>query len=175
MKYYLLQTPDFFTDGIEIIDFHKAVDYGAFYKDAMHRIPSGRIFQIRHGEYAAYPHILLEPLPLFSESARETIQLYMGKLFHVHFILMDEETRDYNHYYCPSLRRISGKTEPVPRLGKAGGIRVYLDGKMPEDLSLLYLKTEGGIQVLLGLDLAESLMRKGLNDINLVPAEIKEG
>lgn len=175
MKYYLLQTPEFFTDSIDIIDFHRAVDYRAFYDDAMYRMPSDHIYQIRHREHVVYPDILLQPLPLFSESARDTIQLFMGKLFYVHFILMDEVTRDYHHYYCPFLRRLNGKTESVSRPGKTCSIRILTDEKMPENLSLLYMKTNDKIQVLIGLDLAESLMRKGLSDIDLLPVEIKEG
>lgn len=173
MRYYLLQTPDFFTDEIDIIDFHKKVGFNSFYNDKLYNLPSRCILYINHKEYAFYSDIVLEPIPLFSEKAWDAVQLFMGNVFHAHFILMDKETRIHKNYYCPSFRRIKGKTEFFK--DKPGKVNVYLMEPMPRDLPFVYLKDGDRIQILAALDILESLMRRGLCNIKLLTAIISEG
>ena len=53
-------------------------------------------------------------------------------------------------------------------------IKIHLEEKFPEDLSVWYLDDGEEIQVLMGLDLLECLMRKDLCDIRLLPVQIVE-
>lgn len=168
MKYYLLQKPEYFTGMIDILDFHKYVDYRAVIEDRAYCLPAHYMLLARRREYAQPPDILLEPLPLFGEKAWEAVRCFMAEPLAIHFILMDEKTRESIHYYYPSFRRINGRVE-VQERGK--GAALFLEGGIPEDIPVVYVQEEGKIWTLAALDLLESLMRNGLCDIKLVPAE----
>lgn len=172
MRYYLLQTPEFFTDGIDIIDFHKKVGFRSFYDDRLYELPSRSILYTVHKEYGFYPDIVLDPMPLFSSNAWAAIQAFMGKIYHVHFILMDKETRIHKNYYCPCFGRINGRTEFFN--GKPGAVTIYLKEPLPKDIQAVYLREGDRISVIAALDLLESLMRRGLCDMKLIPATIVE-
>ncbi len=174
MRYYLLKTSDVFNGEIEILHFHEQLDYRLFSGDRMHEMPSKVVLQIRHKERMEYPPILLEPLPLFNKMVWTSIQSFMKKPLHTHFILLDEKTKDSYHYFCPVLRRVRGRLNHPVKQGDIKEIKIHLEEKFPEDLSVWYLDDGEEIQVLMGLDLLECLMRKDLCDIRLLPVQIVE-
>ena len=174
MRYYLLKKTDFFTGEMEIIDFHQQLDYRLFSADRMYQMPTRLTFRIKHREYAEYPQILLDPLPLFNKTVWRTMQSFIKKPLHTHFIFLDEKTRDTYHYYCPLLHRVRGKQEFYGEQGEVSKVRIYPKDTFPDGLPVLYLDDGSCIQVLMGLDILESLMRKDLCDIRLVPVQIME-
>lgn len=175
MRYYLLQKPDWFTGGIDIIRLHQRLDYRWFSQEQMHRLPSMTTLWIRHKEETEYSAILLEPLPLLNDTAWSVLQLFMKKPPHMHLILRDEKTRDIFHYFCPDLRRIKGRVDLSGKTGDREEARCYLEDALPEGLPIMYLKDGDRIQVVMGVDMLESLMRRGLCDIKLIPIVIMEG
>lgn len=174
MRYYLLKTPDIFNGDIEILRFHQQLDYRLFSSNRMYQMPSKIVLQIRHRERTEYPAILLEPLPLFNKMAWTTIQSFMKKPLHTHFIFLDEKTKDSYQYFCPAFRRARGKLESSLIQEAANGIKIYLEESLPEDLPVWYLDNGEEIQVFMALDILESLMRKDLCDIQLLPVQIME-
>ena len=58
--------------------------------------------------------------------------------------------------------------------GKNRGI-VHLTGTWPEDIPAVYVQTGEKLQVLVRLTLLESLMRRGLDGVEVLPVRIQEG
>lgn len=52
---------------------------------------------------------------------------------------------------------------------------MYLTGTWPEDIPAVYVQTGEKLQVLVRLALLESLMRRGLDGVEVLPVRIQEG
>ena len=52
---------------------------------------------------------------------------------------------------------------------------MYLPGMWPEDIPAVYVQTGEKLQVLVRLTLLESLMRRGLDGVEVLPVRIQEG
>lgn len=52
---------------------------------------------------------------------------------------------------------------------------MYLTGMWPEDIPAVYVQTGEKLQVLVRLTLLESLMRRGLDGVEVLPVRIQEG
>ena len=174
MRYYLLDKPELFDGEVEIINFYQQLDYRVFSSDRMYQMPSRITFQIRHKERIEYPPVLLEPLPLFNKMAWNTIQSFMKKPLHTHFIFIDEKTKDIHHYFCPSFRRVKCRQVFGVRQDGMKEVKIYSEEAFPDGLPVLYLDDGNKILVLMRLDILESLMRKDLCDIRLLPVRIME-
>lgn len=175
MKYYLLKKPDTFNGEMDVVNFHRKVDYRQFTKDQMYRMPSRITCRIRHRERREYPLILLEPLPLFHETAWKTLQVFMKKPLHTEFLFQEEVTGEIYHYVCPAFHRIRGKVTFLGRRGEKEEAGLQPEEAFPEGLPALYVENGDKIYVLMSLDILESLMRKDLCDIRLLPVQIMEG
>ncbi len=175
MKYYLLRKPEFFNGELDIINFHRQVNYRQFADDRMYQMPSRITLRIRHRERLEYPQILLEPLPLFHETAWKTIQDFMKEPLHTKFLFQDEKTGEIYRYFCPAFRRVRGKAAFAGGRGEAMTVEVCPEESFPGGLPALYLADADKIYVLMGLDILESFMRKDLCDIRFLPVQIMEG
>ncbi|MBQ9989542.1 MAG: hypothetical protein IJP31_01155 [Lachnospiraceae bacterium] len=166
MKFYLLEKPEWFTGEMNILNIHGSLNMQDFIQDRMYCMPSRLLMQIRHREYAEYPGILLDPLPLFEKKMWECILRFMDRPIHTHLLLMDQKAGNNREYYCPDFRRVKGSVKITE--GKA---YLLLEEKRPKHVPAFYLQKEQRIWVMIRLDLLESFMRAGLCDLRLIPIE----
>lgn len=173
MRVYLVEKPDWFTGQMEIPKFYQSVNIQDFLEDRMYGLPQRLFMEITHKEFAEYPGLLLEPIPLFEENLWKTILQCMPKPLDTQFIFMEENTRRSISYHCPAFQRIKGSVRINGRRGERQAVHLLLEKKLPKDVPAFYLQEEGRVRVLLQLDLVESFMRVGLNDVRLLPV-VKE-
>ena len=116
--------------------------------------------------------ILLSPFPLFRAEAKKSLDLFLWDCEYREFIFLDQKKSKRVLYYLPFFPRISGAAGSKNKMGE---LAVTLFDEWTEDIPIIYLKEERRMRVILRLDLLESLMRKGLCGVELIPVQIQRG
>lgn len=169
MRYYLLQS----LEGIRVPDiknFNQAVNYRAFEENDVKRMPDRNVCLL--GRTCDLGLILLSPFPLFRAEAKKSLDLFLWDCEYREFIFLDQKKSKRVVYYLPFFPRIRGAAGSKNKMGE---LVVTLFDEWTEDIPIIYLKEERRMRVILRLDLLESLMRKGLCGVELIPVQIQRG
>ncbi len=167
MERYLLKEPK----GIRVPDiryYNQVIDYRAFVNGQFYKIPKRSVCVLNN--HPDQGLVLLRPLPLFHAEAKKSLDLFLWDLRYREFIFLDQKEHSSERYFLPLFRRIKGSMGGKVEEGRT---EVYLEEALPEDLPAVYLQTGEEFHVLLGLDLLESLMRRGLYSARAVPVKIR--
>ncbi|MFR4440705.1 MAG: hypothetical protein ACLT46_13315 [Hungatella sp.] len=168
MKYYLIKE----LEGIrrpDIKNFNQTIDYRAFEEDRFPSMPARTVCVLNNT--CDFGMLLLSPFPLFHSEMKKSLDLFWWDCKYREILFLDQKKRKSALYYLPFFLRIRGNIERKEQ----GKCFLNLRSEWPEDIPIIYLKEEKKLQVVLRLDLLESLMRSGLCGVELVPVQIQGG
>lgn len=169
MKCYLLKE----LEGVrapDIQNYNQVINYQAFEQDWSYKFPERSVCILNTPFDSGI--LLLNPLPLFSAEAKKSLELFLWDCVYREFIFLDQKNNKSERYFLPFFRRIKGR---IDRRKNGEETVVYMESPWPEDIPIIYLQTEEQIFVLLRLDLLESLMRKGLCGVEVIPVKTGTG
>lgn len=175
MKYYIV-TP---LEGLHqprYIESGWNTAYQAFEQDQYYKIPSRTMLQMHSSEGAEFADILFDVFPLFSKNAKKSLDLFWWDGTYREFIFVDQKACNDYSYYLPFFPRMKGDVcfhmneKQTPET-----VRIFLDEYPKEDMPAFYITTKSELWMALRLDLIESLMRNGLNGVQLVPFSFNDG
>lgn len=154
----------------DIKDYNQVINYQAFEKGLYYEMPERSICVLNNE--ADLGLLLLTPFPLFHAEARKSLDLFLWDCRYREYVFLDQKNNRSERYYLPFFLPINGSVDRGT--GKNRGI-VYLTGMWPEDIPAVYVQTGEKLQVLVRLALLESLMRRGLDGVEVFPVRIQEG
>lgn len=169
MNYYLVKK----LEGIRIPDiknFNQVIRYRAFEENRPQAMPHRTVCVLNNP--CDLGTLLLSPFPLFHAETKRSLDLFLWNCQYREFIFLDQKKSISERYYLPFFLRIGGN---ITREEKTGDWILKLHSEWPEDIPIIYLEEERKQQIVLRLDLLESLMRKGLCGVELVPLQMQKG
>lgn len=163
MRYYLVRP----LEGIrepEILNYNEVIPYKTFQQNRPGKIEKRTVCILQNR--ADLEDMLLSPLPLFSENARKSLNLFWWDRKYRELIFLDRAgSGSHKIYFLPFFPRIEGKVQKEAL--------VILKKPIQEDIPAIYVEEEEKIHVILRLDLVESLLRNGLCGVNLQPVSLE--
>lgn len=169
MRYYLVKK----LEEIRIPDiknFNQVIKYRAFEENRPQVMPHRTVCVLNNS--CDLGTILLSPFPLFHSETKKSLDLFLWDYRYREFIFLDQKKSISELYYLPFFLRISGN---ITRKEETGDRILKLHSEWTEDIPIIYLEEERKLQIVIRLDLLESLMRKGLCGVELVPVQIQKG
>lgn len=173
MRYFLLEQDKGYTDipmplgWFDILAPGKAME-------SLKRLPRRTIFQIRTGEEPIFLDFLTDPVVMVSEKAKECIEMFEPNIPFKEIILLDREKRITRGYFVPfftELDCLAGESEYTN--WKYDLKRAVLDGDKLKDKAIFTVKGPQKLNIVIRLDVAESLLRRSVKGLMLKEVEVK--
>ena len=172
MRYYVLKELAGLR-GPDILNYSEVINYRAFRENQPYRINKRNICIVKNP--TDFGDILLTPFPLFSEMAKEALDLFLWECEYKEYDFLSHDRSESFHYYLPFFRRISGGYEEFTSPEGVKGVSVTLKEAIPEDIPIVYVDTNAELLMIVRLDLIESLLRRGVCSVQMMRANIKVG
>jgi len=170
MKYYLLaeleriRVPD-------IQNYNQVINYRAFEEDKAYEMNKRTVCVVNND--ADFGDILFTPFPLFSERAKEALDLFFWDSTYKEFDFLTCDRSASFHYYLPFFWRTPGTCSIKEASSGMKTAEVILNHAIPEDIPAIYLNTGTTLLMIARLDLVESLLRKGACSVQMYPVSLK--
>ncbi|MBD5552693.1 MAG: hypothetical protein HDQ96_16255 [Lachnospiraceae bacterium] len=153
-----------------IQNYNQTINYRAFEQNQPYKLPERSVCILNAPFDTSI--VLFDPFPLFSSEAKKSLELFLWDCRYKEFIFLDQKNNKREKYFLPFFYRIKGR---LGRQEDGKETSVYLESPWPKDIPVVYLQTEQQILVLIRLDLLESLMRKGLCGVEVIPVKLRTG
>lgn len=173
MKYFILEQGKEYTRNPQIkgwygkLDIHSLKQVGSGLKDKM-------IFEVDITESTLFPDILVKPVLMVSAAMRDIIFKYEKKVFFKEVLFMNVEGTQKYTYYIPFLPRVNCFKDVTcfhKNMNKKETCIVDISKMWNRHI----VEAEGNDEqcIVISLDLAESILRKGLIGIGLREVSIE--
>lgn len=143
--------------------------------NAFHRVPDMQVFMIEPSLNTIYTDLILFPFLLVSPRVKEVIKMYRERCYFRKVILMDQEHRESRLYYLPALDETSDIQLRKIRYTNGVGIPDTPDvkgEKIKLDRNLFWVRDTKKRHIILSLDMAESLIRRGITGLGLCEVQL---
>lgn len=177
MKYFEIQDTPELKYAPRLKNWYGKIDVRDIRLDAFPQLPEMQLFLIEPSERVDYTDIILFPFLLVSPMVREVIEMYRERCFFRRVILLNQQKKESGSYCLPvldetsniRLRRISYKNGVYITDGTTEkGERVY------PDRNLFWVRDSQKRHIILSMELAESLIRRGVTGLGLCEVELYE-
>lgn len=138
-----------------------------------HKISERNVVFVDSEKLLDYVDVIDRQLFLISEGVREVFEMYDPSITYKTFCLLNNARMELKLYYSPIIPQIDGTTEPNRfREGRRTGMQLIL---LRERLNrpILRVNELSPDGVVIRLDVAESLLRRGLYKMNLTRQVIR--
>jgi hypothetical protein len=175
MRYFRLEQDKRFTDIPYIMNGFNKIDGRKIRRDQSRSLPHRVLMELYPNPNTVFGDIILSPYLLLSEKAREAVNLYEQRLPYKQVVLLDSENALTNLYFLPILEVVDCLSAASEMNRGRTVIRraVLLKSKLPSP-SIFRLDNVDCAQIIVRLDLAESLLRRGVRGIKLRETIVSE-
>ncbi|MDR1548431.1 MAG: hypothetical protein LBT06_07590 [Hungatella sp.] len=175
MKYFEIQDSAELKYAPQLRNWYGTFDVRNIRIDTFHKLPEEQLFNIEPSENTIFTDIILFPFLLISPMAKEVIEMYREYCLFRIVILSDQLNKESRLYYLPVL----DETNDI-QLQRVQ----YKDGKdIPETLqmerekielgrNLFWIKDKHKRHTILSLDIAESLIQRGISGLGLCEVQL---
>lgn len=175
MRFFLMKPDKRFQNVPEIANWYQNKEVRLLMGEEYTRLPKRILFGVKGDENTIYIDVLFHPFFLISERVQKIISLYEPNLSYKEIIYLNQKMRRAETYYLPILPQIGCLTENSQfNLNHSKVTRASICEKEIGDTSIFQLNEIKDQQVIIRLDLAESLMRRMVRGFLLEETEYEE-
>lgn len=177
MKYFEIQDSPELKYAPQLKDWYGKFDVRDIRLDRFPKLPDRQLFVVEPSENMVFTDIILFPFLLVSPTVREVIEMYRERCFFRSIILLDQQKNESKLYYLPVLDETSDIQ--FRNIQYQNGIRMPNEKKMqgqPTYISrnLFWVCDSIKRHTIVSLDMAESLIRRGVTGLGLCETELYE-
>lgn len=176
-KYYLIGTDSLCHQIPRIIDWNKVIREDFINKELCHKLDDVSIVYVEKVDSGLiYPDVLDTNAFMLSELAYSVLKIYERSTVVKQVCLLEEGTRTINKYYLPILKEADCLSEESIFIrGRQIDKGILIKEQLP-DLAIFRLKGDiDGRNVVVRLDFAESLLKRGAKAVALKELKVKGG
>ena len=167
MKYFILEQGKEYNRNPQIKGWYGKLDMH-FLKQVRAGLKDKMIFEVEVTEFTLFPDILEKPVFMVSANMRDVINKYEKQVFFREVFFMDSEGNKGYTYYIPFLPRVdcfinTSSFSKNKRKMETG----VIDIEKLWNRHIVEVEEINGRYIVVSLDLAESILRKGLIGIGL--------
>lgn len=149
MDYFILQQDYRYYQYPNIVGFNEQYNRRDFVSENAYKIPDRNIVFSNISQKVNYIDYLNTPIILISEKIKKVFSMYDKSLLYKYFCILNNQTSEYGNYYVPIVntqKEINGKC-------------------------IVKLEQQKGEFIVVRLDVAESLLRRNVRGVKLLPLE----
>lgn len=175
MKYFEIQDSQELKYAPRLKDWYGKFDVRDIRLDTFPKLPDMQLFTIEPSERTDYTDIILFPFLLVSPMVREVIEMYRELCFFRRVVLLDQKKMESECYYLPVLDETSDIR--LRRKTYKNGVCISDDTIIKEeriypDRNLFWVRDSKKRHIILSMDMAESLIRRGVSGLGLCEVEL---
>lgn len=162
MRYYLMKKDPQFSRAPDVINWYGKIKVQDIKPGNYHLLPERLLLQIRANQNMDFIKILITPFFLVSEEIRECLELYEPLLGFKEIVLLDKKYKQAQEYFLPTLDEVDCLTEKCEyHRSRSHLLYTQIDLNKVGDKSIFYLTGISHNYVVVRLDVAESMIRRG--------------
>lgn len=178
MKYFVMQDSPELKYAPKLKNWYGKFDVRNICLDGFPNLPKVQQFVLEPFDNTMFTDVILFPFLLVSPMVQEVIKMYRERCFFCNVILIDQLKKESRMYYLPVL----DETMDI-RLQK----KQYINGvcisenqeiweeKLELDRNIFWVRDSGKRHIVLSMDMAESLIRRGITGLSLCEVEMYSG
>lgn len=175
MRFFLMKPDKRFQNVPEIVNWYQNKEVRVLMKEEYTRLPKRILFGVKGDENTNYFDVLFHPFFLISERVQKIVSLYEPNLFYKEIIFLNQKMHQAETYYLPILPQIDCLTEKSQfNLDHSKVTRATICARKIGDTTIFRLSGVKDRQIIIRLDLAESLMRRMAKGFLLEETEYEE-
>ncbi len=177
MKYFEIQDSPELKYAPKLKDWYGKFDVRDIRIDVFPKLPEMQLFIIEPSENTIFTDIVLFPFLLVSPMVQEVIKMYQERCFFRTVILLDQLNKESRQYYLPVLDETSDIQ--LQRIQYRDGMATpeipdIQAEKVNPDRNLFWVRDLKKRHIILSLDMAESLIRRGITGLGLCEVQLYE-
>lgn len=159
----------------EIINWYQNSEARLLMKEEYNQLPRRTLFGVRGDENTHYFDVLFHPFFLLSETVQKVVSLYEPGICYKEIIYLNQMLRRAETYYLPILPKIDCLAEKSQfNLDHSKVTKAVISEERMGDTAIIQLSEVKERQIIIRLDLAESLMRRNAKGFLLEEVEYEE-
>lgn len=175
MRFFLVKPDKRFQNVPEIINWYQNNEARLLMKEEYNQLPRRTLFGVRGDKNTNYFDVLFHPFFLLSETIQRVVSLYEPNLCYKKIIYLNQKMRYAKTYYLPILPKIDCLTEKSQfNLDYSKVTKAVICKEKVGDTAIFQLSKVKERQIIIRLDLAESLMRRNGKGFLLEEVEYEE-
>jgi hypothetical protein len=173
VRYFIIKQDEQCPDAPNIINWFGKLDVRKIKQGASHALPRRLLLPISSNPNTVFTDVVSVPFLLYSERVMRTVGVYESSMVYKQVVLLDGKNQLAELYFLPILKAVDCLSDKSELNRDASVIRraVLLAHKLP-DRSIFRLGEVNCVCTIVRLDLAESLLRRGVRGISLHEVEI---
>ena len=175
MKYFEIQDSPELKYAPQLKDWYGRFDVRDIRIDTFPKLPDMQLFMIEPSENTIFTDIILFPFLLVSPMVQGVIKMYRERCFFRKVILLDQKNQESVLYYLPVLDETSDIQIQRIQYTNGRGVPEISDikgEKIEPDRNLFWVKDSKKRHIILSLDMAESLIRRGITGLGLCEVQL---
>lgn len=175
MRFFLIKPDKRFFNVPEIINWYQNSEAKLLLKEEYNQLPRRTLFGVRGDENTNYFDVLFHPFFLLSKTIQKIVSLYEPNLCYKEIIYLNQKMRHVEIYYLPILPKIDCLTSKSQfNLDHSKVTKAVICEKKVGDTTIFQLSEVKERQIIIRLDLAESLIRRNVKGFLLEEVEYEE-
>ena len=175
MKYFEIQDSPELKYAPQIKDWYGKFDVRNIRIDTFPKLPDMQLFMIEPSENTIFTDIILFPFLLVSPMVQKVIKMYRERCFFRKVILLDQKNQESMLYYLPVLDETS--EIQLRSVRYQNGSRIPDEKKiqghpLEPGRNLFWIRDSIKRHIVISLDMAESLIRRGVTGLGLCETEL---
>ncbi len=167
MDYFWIRQDKRYRQFPEIQGFYTTFMRKYFVEDNASRIPDKNVVYTNSAVALDYVDILDSQMFAVSQAVRDVFWIYEHSMEFKHFCFLNNELNVYKRYFVPVLKLVTC----FKKYNK--NVPVLIKEKL-EDNSIFRVQNADKEMVIIRLDVAESLLRRGIKNFDLLKTELEE-
>lgn len=174
MRYFLIKPNKQYQNLPEVINWYEKEEARRLLQKEYDRLPEQMLFPIRGDENTNYLDVLFHPFFLLSKPIKKVLELYEPNYDYKGITYINPKMRQVKDYFYPILPEISCLTEESQyNLDHIVVTKAVINRWKVGDVSLFRLQDVKNKQIIIRLDLVESLLRRGAKGFVLEEVKCK--
>lgn len=174
MRYFILEQDKGYTDIPEPVNWFQKLGPGDAMK-SVQKFPDREIFMVKTGDSPLFIDFMTEPMVLVTEKVKKCLKLYEPNMPFKEIVLLDRQKKMAQNYFVPRFVELDCLTKRSEYTNWNYDLKyTELDGKKVGDKAIFTIKGPEKRNILVRLDVAESLLRRGAKGFLLKETDVKK-
>lgn len=172
MRYFLLEQDEGYINIPRPVNWFKKLTPGRA-MESVKKLPNREIFGVETGEDPVFLDLMTDPLVLVSEKVKKCLSLYEPNMPFKEIVLLDRTKRVAQNYFVPTLAEIDCLTKNSEYTNWNYDLKyIELEKRKLRDKAIFTIKGPQKQKIVIRLDAAESLLRRGAKGLMLKEVEV---
>ena len=173
MRYFIIEQDKGYTDIPESVSWFQKLGPGDAMK-SVQNFPDREIFMVKTGDSPVFIDFITEPMVMVTERVKKCLQLYEPNLPFKEIVLLDSKKRMARNYFVPRFSELDCLTGRSEYTNWNYDLKyAELDVGKIKDKAVFTIKGPQKRNIVIRLDVAESLLRRGAKGFLLRETDVK--